>query len=425
MMKHQEIKQVLNDLTKDIDSIADKKAVTIIKVLVNLVEMLVEENAVLREENQLLRDDINRLKGEQGKPDIRGQSKGGGGNTNHSSEGDRSKRGKGNNKNKGKDKKNVHIDKRITIALDKTKLPDDAQFKGFETRIIQDLKIITDNIEFKLEAYYSPSLKKTFIAPIPDEYKGSEFGPGVKALVITLYRDAGMTELAIERFLKTCGLQISHGKIASMLTEGNDIFHQEKEDIVDAGSKAGLYQQMDDTGSRVNGKNHYTHVLCNDFFTAYFTRRKKDRLTLLELLCRDQLKFMFNEEAYELMVEFGLATKWLDQIKPILHAKPLTREEIDSLLETLFPNPNKHSTNRRVVLESAALAYYQHSEYFIFQTVSQNGTKSKDTFATIVQTARKLKVNVYQYIYDRVTKKFEMPSLAELILLKAQAPSAA
>ena len=203
MMKHQEIKQVLNDLTKDIDSIADKKAVTIIKVLVNLVEMLVEENAALREENQLLRDDINRLKGEQGKPDIRGQS---GGNTNHSSEGDRSKRGKGNNKNKGKDKKNVSIDKRITIALDKTKLPDDAQFKGFETRIIQDLKIITDNIEFKLEAYYSPSLKKTFIAPIPDEYKGSEFGPGVKALVITLYRDAGMTELVIERFLKTCGL---------------------------------------------------------------------------------------------------------------------------------------------------------------------------------------------------------------------------
>ena len=54
-----------------------------------------------------------------------------------------------------------------------------------------------------------------------------------------------------------------------------------------------------------------------------------------------------------------------------------------------------------------------------FQTVSQNGTKSKDTFATIVQTARKLKVNVYQYIYDRVTKKFEMPSLAELILFKS------
>jgi regulator of replication initiation timing len=157
MMKRHEIKQVLDELTKDIDNLTDKKAVTIIKVLVNLVEMLAEENALLREENQVLRDEINRLKGEQGKPDIRGQSKGGNG---------------------------------------------------------------------------------------------------------------------------------------------------------------------DNTGSRVNGKNHYTHVLCNDFFTAYFTRRKKDRLTLLELLCRDQLEFMFNQEAYELMVEFGLAKKWLDQITPMLHSQP-------------------------------------------------------------------------------------------------------
>jgi hypothetical protein len=55
-----------------------------------------------------------------------------------------------------------------------------------------------------------------------------------------------------------------------------------------------------------------------------------------------------------------------------------------------------------------------------FQTVSLTGTKCKDTFCTIIQTARKLGVNVYEYIYDRVTRKFEMPSLADLILLKAQ-----
>lgn len=73
---------------------------------------------------------------------IRGQSKGSNGdnigNSNHSSERDRNKRGKGNNKNKGKDKKTVRIDRLVTITLDKTKLPDDIQFKDFETRIIQD-----------------------------------------------------------------------------------------------------------------------------------------------------------------------------------------------------------------------------------------------------------------------------------------------
>ena len=60
-MNRQEIKKVLNELTADIDDIVDKKAVTIIKVLVNLIEMLAEENAALREENQKLRDEINRL----------------------------------------------------------------------------------------------------------------------------------------------------------------------------------------------------------------------------------------------------------------------------------------------------------------------------------------------------------------------------
>lgn len=555
-MNRQKIKKVLNELTADIDSIEDKKAVTIIKVLVNLVEMLAEENALLREENQQLRDEINRLKGEHGKPDIRKQSKDGDGkntgNSNHSSEEDRNKRN-GKNKNKGKGKKNINIDRRITIPLDKAGLPNDAQFKGYEARLLQDLKIVTDNIEFMLEVYYSPSLKKTFIAPLPTEYRSGEFGPGVKALVITLYRDSGMTESAIERFLKTFGIHISHGKISSMLTEGHDIFHQEKEDIVDAGLHASPYQQMDDTGCRVNGKNHYTHVLCNDFFTAYFTCPRKDRLTLLDLLCRGQLKFMFDQKALELMIEFGLASKWHDPIKSMLQTNALSREDMDELLKTLFPNPKKHGTNRRMVLEAAALAYYQQSKHFIrylitddapqfnllalhharcwihegrhykklnpfadvnrknldafleqfwdyyqallkykaapsqemaqqlsmqfdvlfatttgydaldqriamtrtkktalllvleypflplhnngselgtrmqarirdinFQTVSLNGTKCKDTFCTLVQTARKMGVNFYQYIYDRVARKFEMPSLAEMILLKKE-----
>ena len=91
-MKRQEIKKVLNELTADIDSIADKKAVGIIKVLVNLVEILAEENALLREKNQHLMDEINHLKGEKGKPEFRKQKKyddDESDNNNHSSEEER------------------------------------------------------------------------------------------------------------------------------------------------------------------------------------------------------------------------------------------------------------------------------------------------------------------------------------------------
>jgi hypothetical protein len=53
-MNRNDIKKVLNQLTSDLDSITDKKAVAIIKVLVNLVEMLAEENALLKEQVQQL-----------------------------------------------------------------------------------------------------------------------------------------------------------------------------------------------------------------------------------------------------------------------------------------------------------------------------------------------------------------------------------
>ncbi len=432
------------------------------------------------------------------------------------------------------------------------------KFKGYEYRTMQNLKITTDNVEFQLPVYYSASLKKTFIAPLPAGYKGSEFGPGLKSLVITFYRDSGMTIPAIERFLKTFDIHISRSTISDILIKNHDDFHQEKEDIFNAGMKPGAYQQVDDTGSRVNGQNHYTQVFCNPFFTAYFTRKNKDRLTLLDILCRGELKYAFNKEACDLMREFGLAKKWLEQIKPMLQTEALTRENMDAILLKLFPKLYRHSTNRRIILESTALAYYQQSEYFLqylmsddapqfnrlalyhalcwihegrhykklnplselnrgilkgfleqfwdyyaallaykespseskalqlaeqfdglfatttgydaldmriemtrkkkkalllvlthpflplhnngselgarvqarirdinLQTISDKGTKCKDTFATIVQTAKKMKVNIYQYLYDRVTKKCEMPSLAEMIMAASKsAPNA-
>ena len=554
-MNRKDIKKVLDELTGDIDSITDKKAVALIKVLINLVEMLAEENARLKETVQELKDEINRLKGEQGKPNIREQKKDDDDddstNPDHSSEKDRNKRGaKKERKPKNKKTQTVRIDRRVTVEFDKTTLPDDAEFKGYEFRIIQDLKVITDNVEFKLPVYYSATLNKTFIAQVPAAYKGSEFGPGLKSLVIMFYRDSGMTIPAIERFLQTFDTYISRSTISRILVDDHENFHQEKEDIFNAGMKAGDYQQVDDTGCRVNGKNYYTHVFCNPFFTAYFTRKNKDRLTLLGILCRGELKYAFNEEAYDLMLEFGLAKKWWDQIKAMFQTEVLTRKDIDAILQKLFPNPKKHGTNRRIILESAALAYYQKSEYFIqylmsddapqfnrlalhhalcwihegrhykksnplselnrrilnvflehfwdyydalltykqspseamahklskqfdslfatttgydaldiridmtrkkkkplllvlvhpflplhnngselgarvqarirdinLQTICENGTKSKDTFATIVQTARKMGVNIYRYIFDRVSKKYEMPSLAEMIMV--------
>jgi len=56
----------------------------------------------------------------------------------------------------------------------------------------------------------------------------------------------------------------------------------------------------------------------------------------------------------------------------------------------------------------------------IFCDQSHKGTNAKDSFLTVTQTAKKLGVNTYKHIYDRISKTFSMPSLADLILQNLQ-----
>ena len=48
-------------------------------------------------------------------------------------------------------------------------------------------------------------------------------------------------------------------------------------------------------------------------------------------------------------------------------------------------------------------------------TWSEKGTRVRDAFMTLIETARKLDVSAIDYISDRISKKFEMPSLASLV----------
>ena len=48
-------------------------------------------------------------------------------------------------------------------------------------------------------------------------------------------------------------------------------------------------------------------------------------------------------------------------------------------------------------------------------TISPKGTKTQDAFMSVVETAAKLGISGLDYLYDRITRKFQMTSLAELI----------
>jgi hypothetical protein len=73
----------------------------------------------------------------------------------------------------------IRIDRVEVVKVDEEHVPADAQFKGYEDVIVQDIAFRTENIRFRKEKYYSPSQKKTYLAALPPGYTG-QFGPGGK-----------------------------------------------------------------------------------------------------------------------------------------------------------------------------------------------------------------------------------------------------
>jgi hypothetical protein len=551
-MNLKKITEKLKDLNIHFDKELDKEIEKAFCTLFQIIEDLSEENDKLNKEVQQLRDEINLLKGEQAKPNIKSSKKNE--NEDHSSEKERRKRepSKENKEPKSRAKNHkIKIDHTKYCKVNKEELPKDAKFKGYKSYIVQDIIIKTDNVEYKREVYYSPSEKKTYIGKLPEEVKGS-YNPGVKSMAIVLKHIANVTEPKITEFFGNVGIYISQSTISRILTKKEvEVFHEEKANIFKAGLCSTLYQQIDDTSARVHGENHYAQIICNPYYTAYFTIPKKNRLSVLDILCGGKERsYLFNEEAFILLEALKVPKKVIAQLRRQIFGKELNNKQMKEQLKHLYPNPKKGGNQRTRIMEAGAIASYhaqtdfpvvsvllsddapqfklivkehalcwvhdgrhykkihpvvpqnqekvdqfldQYWDYYrelleykehpsqekaselsekfdklfstqtnykalderiakskakkeelllvlkypelplhnneselgaraqarkrdvSLHTITDEGTKAQDTFLTIAQTAKKLGVNVYKFIYDRISRKFQMPSLASLI----------
>ena len=347
---------MINDILKEIDIAldhVDNKTKETILSLLNIIEAQAKEINELRAQLQNLRDEINRLKGEQGKPDIKPNKK----NKEHNDVSSEKERKKNKPWKKRKKNQNIKIDDTRKCRVDKDKLPDDAQFKGYKDVIVQGLKIESNNILFKKEIYYSPSLNKTYIADLPDDYDGG-FDSTIKSLIIILKNVCNVSEPKILDFLTNVGVNISAGSISNILIKDNEQFHEEKTEIVNAGLESTEYQQTDDTKARVNGKNHHSHILCNPYYTAYTTKENKSRLAVLEVLKNgNPLQYCLNHQAFEIASQLKLGKKYLNQLKKLTSDIEYSENEFEQIISQLFFSITDRVKQK--IFEAAAIASYR------------------------------------------------------------------
>jgi hypothetical protein len=99
----------------------------------------------------------------------------------------------------------------------------------------------------------------------------------------------------------------------------------------------------------------------------------------------------------------------LDERKAITYAK---KQALLAVLKhpeiALHNNPAELGARQRVRKRDVSL-----------QACKAEGLAAWDTFQSLVETAKKLGVNIYHYLYDRLSGQNKMPSLASLITQKA------
>ena len=447
----------------------------------------------------------------------------------------------------------IKIDDTKKCNVDPEILPADAQFKGYKEVVVQDIVFKPNNIKFLKEVYYSPAENKTYLAELPSGYDG-EFGPGIKTLVLTLYFDTNISEPKVLDLLQNAGIVISVGEVSNLLIKKNDVFHEEKKAVYEAGLNSTPWQNIDDTGTRVNGQNQYCQIVCNPFYTAYFTTKDKSRLSVIDVLRNSNERiFLINPETFAYLTLFKVSRKVINPLANFPQNRELSEQEFLKFLAEHIPKLGPIQKNR--ILDAAAIAAYHNQVEFpkvlllicdnapqfklitedlalcwvhdgrhykklvpfveyhrelvdtfltrywdfydmllaykehptsqeklilgkkfdeLFSTVSgyealderinktrekkaamlmvldhpeiplhnnsselgarirvrkrdvsfgprtTDGTKAWDTFMTLAATAKKLRINFYQYIYDRISKNYTMPSLSAVINERAQ-----
>ncbi|WP_287243133.1 MULTISPECIES: transposase [unclassified Okeania] len=247
-------------------------------------------------------------------------------------------------------------------------LPIDAEFKGYEEVIIQDITLGTDHVLFLKQKYYSHSTRKTPKAELPSGDEG-EFGPGIKSLIISLYYGGNMTQGKLLEFLEDMGISMSAGHLSNLLIKNQSGFETEKSEIYEAGLLSSPWQHFDQTGAPVGGVNYTTNVVCNPLDTVYFTTAKKDRLSVLQgLLDRRELEFIINQETFSLLETLHIPDKWKKSLELLPQETVLNSIEFNGLLDRDLPLLGPQMRQR--IKDAAAIAFdHQQTDWPVIKTL--------------------------------------------------------
>ncbi len=276
----------------ELPEIRPEERTPLVEALLGIIRELLDRNRQLEETVQQLRDEIAVLKGQKPRPNIKPSRLE---SDTPPSQSETSQKKEGKRPGSEKRSKNSELKIHETVPLRIDNLPPGAVLKGYERFVVQDLEIKGKNTLYLRARYQLPD-GGSVLAPLPAGVT-SHYGPEVTAYILHQYYACHVTQPLLLQELHDFGVDISAGQLSRILTEGKDIFHQEKEDMLATALVVSAYIGTDDTGARHQGHNGYCTAVGNDLFSYFASTSSKSRLNFLEVLQGPQRDYAINEMA--------------------------------------------------------------------------------------------------------------------------------
>jgi hypothetical protein len=262
----------------------------------------------------------------------------------------------------------ISIDREVSLNPRAEDLPPDAELRYYRKVIVQDLRLVRDNVEYTLGVYYSPSLQKIYSADLPLEHQKGGYGSDLRSLVQILYHKCQMTEGKIEDLLQDLEVRISSGSISNILLDSSDWALEEQRAILAAGIAGSSYTGSDSTQNKEKGVAKKTHIIVGMYFVAYYTLSSKARLDVIRALLgnpQEGLQIRYNEQARNLFHIFKVAQEDQLKLSQILEeGQKMSLDTFKKIIEQQAPAIFLKKNIFTRIQESLVLGYYHTQEDF-------------------------------------------------------------
>jgi len=272
-----------------------------------LVEQLLHIIQEQQKEIDKLKEEIAKLKGEKGKPKIKPSSL------------EKPKRNRDQSQKRQHKKSSLgrKLKTKETRDIEPKFIPEGSRFKGYKLFTVQEISVEAKEITFRMATYTTPK-GELIRGELPEEYSYGHFGPELLAHCLQLYHGGFMTQPALLEYLLEQGIDISTGQLNNILALKTKDFSEEMDTVFEAGLKESQHLNVDDTGSRHDGKNGTCTCVSSPLFCYFHSSDSKSRLNFLEILRGSHKDYILDEEALLYAFERGISASTLNKLDSIL-----------------------------------------------------------------------------------------------------------